>query len=197
MDTRTLIGDLQRTLGLQIEAVEELRSMSLELLQQRPSPKRWSVMEVIEHMNLSSGVYYRGLKDLYSKPNSKLRFSPTYSPGKLGAFSTKAMRPGYEGKISWRMKTMGMFEPRTAATKGWKALDEFQDMLRGMIALLEQAKKKGVEGEKVTSSLGPILRFKPGDAFTFPIAHQERHMLQIEKTIGELNTSMDKTIHSA
>jgi hypothetical protein len=43
-----------------------------------------------------------------------------------------------------------------------------------------------LEGEKVTSTLGPILRFKVGDAFRFPIAHQQRHMLQIERVLEEV-----------
>ena len=36
---------------------------------------------------------------------------------------------------------------------------------------------------KVTSSLGPIIRFKVGDAFRFPVAHQQRHFLQIERLV--------------
>ncbi len=36
---------------------------------------------------------------------------------------------------------------------------------------------------KVTSSLGPIIRFKAGDAFRFPVAHQQRHFLQIERLV--------------
>jgi hypothetical protein len=43
-----------------------------------------------------------------------------------------------------------------------------------------------LDGAKVTSTLGPILRFKVGDAFRFPLAHQERHMLQIERTLAAL-----------
>lgn len=186
MDTQAFIDGLVRTVENQLAKSEGLRDQPLEHLQRQPAPKRWSVMEVVEHMNLSSEVYYRGLTAVYSDPVSKLRYSSTYSPGRFGALSTKAMQPGSDGKISWRMKTMGMFEPRTATTKGWTALDEFQKMLRGMLQLLNVAKERGVEGEKITSTLGPILRFKAGDAFAFPIAHQERHWLQIERTLKEL-----------
>lgn len=191
METLAFIDSLARSLERQMTQAEALRSEPLEHLQQRPDPKRWSVLEIIEHMNLSSVVYYHGLRDLYAKPVSKLRFSSTYTPGRLGAFSAKAMQPGTDGAISWRMKTMGMFEPRTATTKGWTALDEFQAILRGMLQLLSEGKVKGIEGEKITSTLGPILRFKAGDAFAFPIAHQERHWLQIERTLKAV-AEMDK-----
>ncbi len=183
MRTLELIDHLQATLRGQLDLSSALRAIPLRVLQMRPELGSWSILEVIEHMNLSSGVYYRGLKGIFEKPANELLFKPDYSPGMMGAFSTKAMAPNSSGKISWRMKTMSMFEPRTATPKGWTALDEFEAMLQGMIDLLEQARTKGLEGEKVTSTLGPILRFKVGDAFTFPIAHQQRHMLQVERTL--------------
>ncbi|MEO5584289.1 MAG: hypothetical protein ABIQ75_02450, partial [Flavobacteriales bacterium] len=39
------------------------------------------------------------------------------------------------------------------------------------------------ESPRITSTLGPVLRFKIGDAFRFMIAHQERHFLQIERSL--------------
>jgi hypothetical protein len=183
METQALINDLQRSVEGQLARCEELRSIPVQLLKRRPDPKRWSVLEVIQHMNLSSGIYYRGLRDLYADPKSGLHLSTEYIPGRWGDLSTKAMRPGSDGRISWKMRTMGMFEPRTAHTEGLAALDGFVGMLKGFLELLELARAKGLEGGKVTSSLGPILRFKAGDAFRFPIAHQERHMLQVERTL--------------
>jgi hypothetical protein len=93
------------------------------------------------------------------------------------------MDPKADGSISWRMKTMAMFEPRNVSTTGMKALNEFEAMCHSFIGLLERARTRGLEGEKVTSTLGPILRFKVGDAFRFPIAHHQRHMLQIERVL--------------
>jgi hypothetical protein len=84
------------------------------------------------------------------------------------------------------MKTMAMFEPRNVSTTGMKALNEFEAICHSFIGLLERARTRGLEGEKVTSTLGPILRFKVGDAFRFPIAHQQRHMLQIERVLDEV-----------
>ena len=194
MGTHELINELRSTLDHQLARSEELRSYPIALLRTRPEPKRWSVMEVIEHMNLSSGVYYRGLRELYTDPASGLRLTPAFNPGRWGEMSTKAMRPGADGTISWKMRTMGMFEPRTKDTQGWTALDGFQSMLRGLIELLEIAKVRGLEGGKVTSSLGPILRFKAGDAFRFPIAHQERHMLQVDRTLAKVQEVLDSTV---
>ncbi len=51
------------------------------------------------------------------------------------------------------------------------------------MALLEIAKRTDLNVMRITSSLGPIIRFKAGDAFRFPIAHQVRHFLQLERTL--------------
>lgn len=185
IDTRDLIDTLQAELRRQLLRCAELRDLPLEHLHLRPDPKRWSAMEVVQHMNLSSGHYHKRLQKLYADENNGLRFRSTYTPGRWGDFSTKAMDPREDGTIGWRMKTMAMFEPRNVSTSGLKALDDHESMLHGFIGLLERARSRGMEGEKITSTLGPILRFKAGDAFRFPIAHQTRHWLQIERTLGE------------
>jgi len=182
-DTQTLIRDLNSVLQRQLDVCRGLRALPLYRLQRRPAPARWCVMEVVEHMNLSSGHYFRQLKALYDDPRRTVRHEARFVPGRWGELAVNAMNPRADGTIGWRMRTLGMFEPRTAITKEWQALDEFEAMLVAFQHLLVQAEQRGMEGAHITSTLGPILRFKVGDAFRFPIAHQQRHMLQIERTL--------------
>lgn len=183
MDTRTLIDTRQAELRRQLVRCAQLRDLPLDVLHQRPDPRRWSVMEVVKHMDLSSGHYHSRLQKLYADENNGLRFRTQFTPGRWGDYSTKAMDPKADGSISWRMKTLALFEPRNVPISGYRALDEFEAMLNDFMGLLERARTRGLEGEKVTSTLGPILRFKAGDAFRFPIAHQTRHFRQIEQTL--------------
>jgi hypothetical protein len=186
LDTRDLIDQLQAELRRQLQRCEQLRELPLEWLHQRPDPTRWSVMEVLQHMNLSSGHYHRILQRLYADENNGLRFRTTFTPGRWGDYAAKAMEPKSSGAISWRMRTIGRFAPRPIDTEGWKALDTFEAMCRGFIGLLERARTRGLEGERVTSTLGTILRLKVGDAFRFPIAHQRRHWLQLERALQQV-----------
>ncbi|MCW5900608.1 MAG: DinB family protein [Flavobacteriales bacterium] len=194
MNTRDLIDALQNELRRQLEHCALLREMPLERLHLRPAPKRWSAMEVLRHMVISSGHYHARLERLYADENNGLRFRTNYLPGRWGDFSVKAMEPKPDGRIGWRMKTMGMFEPRHVATTGWLALDDFEALCRGSIGLLERARTRGLEGEKVTSTLGPVLQFKAGDAFRFPVAHQRRHWLQLERTLHEVGAGSLHTL---
>ncbi len=185
-NTRELIDLLQARLRRQLDRCQQLRTMPVDVLHQRPSPDRWSVMEVFQHLNLSSGHYHRILQQLYADENNDLRFRTTFRSGRLGDFSARAMEPRPDGNINWRMRTIRRFTPSADTLIGWKALDTFEDIAHGFVGLLERARTRGLEGEKVTSTIGPILRLRTGDAFRFPIAHQERHFLQIERTLEQV-----------
>lgn len=184
--TQRTIDELIATLRAQRAAAEELRKMPMALFHQRPGPKRWSVAEVLEHMNLSSGHYLVRVQRIYAQRRTSLRKRGTYVPGPMGERMVHAMRPDAQGRISWRMRTLWMFEPRTERVVGHASLDRFIAMVDGFIDALQLAKVHGLEGPRITSTLGPILRFKLGDAIRFPVAHQERHMLQIQRTLEQL-----------
>ena len=194
-DTRTLITDLQATLRDQLATVEELRGKPVELLHCRPAPDRWSVMEIFAHMVLSSGHYRDGSRRIYSDPNSRLRLRRTFKSGRWGELMTRGMAPRTGGRIAWKMRTMRMFEPRTAHVEGTRALEDFVALCRDLVDLLEAARTRGLEGERVVSTLGPILRFKVGDAFRFVVAHQQRHMLQIERTLRAVEQTVGSVQH--
>jgi len=99
---------------------------------------------------------------------------------------TRTMQPTDDGRIKLPMPTLRIFEPRQAPAKRLVALDEFIAMLEGFRALLDVAATRGMEGPRITSTLGPLFRFKVADAFSFAIAHQERHLLQIDRTLEAL-----------
>lgn len=184
-DTSALIEELQAILRSQLEQIHALRALPMERLRERPAPERWSLAEIVQHMVLTSGHYHRELERVYADGNNDLRFRTAYRPGQLGQWFTEGMRPKPNGAIGWKMRTLGRFEPKTLeATDPFK---EFEGILHGFMGLLERARTRGLEGVKVMSTLGPIIRFKVGDAFRFPIAHQERHFLQIERTLEALN----------
>ncbi len=188
LDTRTLIRDLQLTLRKQLQRCEELHQLPLEVLQCRPAPKRWSVLEVVEHMNLSSGHYHDRLQSIYADENNGLRFRTSFTPGYWGQRMVDTMQPKEDGTIPWKIPTISKFEPHVEDHGARQPIENFAALLHGFMGLLERARTRGLEGEKVVSTLGPVLRFKAGDAFRFSIAHQERHMLQMDRTLIEVST---------
>lgn len=189
MDTTILIDELQRTLSVQNAHAAAARQLPIELLRTRPTPDRWSVVEVVQHLNLSSGHYYRALRRLYDDPRSALRPSPVFRPGLIGAFSVRSMTPREDGTIPMPMATLRMFDPaRTGpgvVANAEQVWDTYMAMLDGFHRMLEQARTRGLEGPRIISTLGPVIRFRIGDAFRFPIAHQQRHVLQIDRILAQ------------
>lgn len=180
-DTRQLIKDLQATVREQQRRIEELGALPLSGLAQRPGPKAWSALEVVEHLNILSGHYVRRLDRAYS--GSKISRRELFMPGRWGERLTTAMCPLEDGTIPGPMRTLWFFEPKAAQAKGKQSLRDFQVLLAEQSLLLDKAKMQGMEGPRITSTLGPVLRFKIGDAFRFMIAHQERHFVQIERAL--------------
>ncbi len=186
MVTEQLIAELRTNLVQQLRRARALRELPLVLLEQRPALKKWSVLETCEHMNLSCGHYLVQLRKAYEDPRSRFTRSDLHRPGYWGGMLTNTMKPTSDQRIKWPMPTLKIFEPRQAPTKRLASLDEFITMLEGFHALLDVAAARGMEGPRITSTLGPLFRFKVADAFSFAIAHQERHLLQVDRTLQAL-----------
>ncbi|MBP7407438.1 MAG: DinB family protein [Flavobacteriales bacterium] len=183
MDSLQLISDLRSTLEEQIARAQQIRALPAAQLLHRPAPEQWNTLEVFEHMNLSSGIYLRNLREVFDRKAVKLKFNAVFTPGRLGAYSVKSMTPRADGTIPLRMKTLGKFEPRKLDGASSGSIDRFVTMCEGFLALLERSEHTDLNAMKVASSLGPIVRFRAGDAFRFPVAHQVRHFHQIERVL--------------
>jgi hypothetical protein len=134
-------------------------------------------------MVLSSGHYLRHLRAAYADPRARFTARPTHASGFWGGLLTRTMQPRSDGRIPLPMATLRMFEPIQAPTKRLSALNDLIAKLEGFRSLLEDAAERGMHGPRITSTLGPLFRFKVADAFRFATAHQERHLLQIERTL--------------
>jgi DinB superfamily len=183
MNAQQLIDDLSAVLRTQIARAKEIQQLPAEVLLHRPAADQWNAVEVFEHLNLSSGIYTKGLQRVFAQRASTLKPNLEFRPGLLGNYFTNSMRPKPDGRIAWRMKTMKMFDPLRNHGASSESIARFIILCGTFLQLLEEARTTDLNAMKVTSSLGPIIRFKAGDAFRFPVAHQQRHFLQIERLV--------------
>jgi len=183
LPTNDMIRELQVALRSQLCKLDELEKLPPGLLRRTPNSNGWSVLETVDHMCLSSGFYLQGLKKIYDKDVRSVKHSDQVLPGRLGSFFTEGMKPKKDGTINWKMKTMARFQPEQSVSTT-EALLEFRTLLVSFDRLITLAEQHGMEGEKVVSTLGPLVKFRIVDAFRFPIAHQARHFLQIDRTLG-------------
>lgn len=183
MSTEQLITDLEHILAGQRARAVEIAAMPAGALLHRPEDGAWNILEVFEHLNLSSGIYVRGLEKVFALRAARHRANPEFRPGWLGDYFTKGLQPQPDGVIKWRMRTMRMFDPGRQQSASHASIERFVDLCDRFLALLTIARTTDLNAMRVASSLGPIIRFKAGDALRFPVAHQRRHFLQIERAV--------------
>ncbi len=183
MNTVHLTNTLAAVIHRQRERAAAIATLPSEQLLRRPSPGAWNALEVFEHLNLSSGIYVRGLEDAFARSADTHAANPEFHPGWLGAWFTNGLKPGNDGRIRWKMRTFKLFDPARQQGASLESIHNFIRLCNRFLKLLEKAPHTDLNKMRVTSSLGPVIRFKAGDALRFPVAHQERHFLQIERVL--------------
>lgn len=184
MDATLLIEQLTATVSGQLERAREIATLPSERLIHRPAPDQWNALEVFEHLWLSGRIYVQGLERVFDQHAERFPFNNDLRPGLLGNYFTKGMLPGPDGRIRNRMQTLRMFDPPRNGGASLDSIRRFIDLCERFLELLQRARSTDLNRMKVTSSLGPIIRFKAVDALRFPIAHQQRHFLQLERVLA-------------
>ncbi len=157
----------------------------------------WSANECIHHMLLASRPYIDRIEKKLAI--TKESNNQNFKRGILGAYFTFGMLPKANGEIKNRMKTMSWFDPGKSgkypeydALQPHELIRELDEVFQRISMALQQANTLNLNTNKITSTLGPIVRFKLGDAFAFMNAHNERHLLQTRRVIASVSPSEEK-----
>jgi len=159
-----------------ILAATRLLQEDNEVLVHQPAPDKWSVAQVIAHLN-SYGRYY--LPAIEAAMKQQHHASDEYKPGWLGDYFTKLMMPGTK-----KMKSPKDHSPQPIV-KSKPVIDEFLLQQQWLLELLEKAKRTDIGKIRVPISIAKFIRLKLGDTFRFLMAHEQRHFVQIKHILLE------------
>ena len=180
MQSVGLLEDLQADTRQIILATSYLLQEDPEKLVQQPAPGKWSVAQVIEHLN-SYGRYYLPAIELAMNEQSSLP-DPVFTPGWLGDYFTKSMLPK-NGEITNKMQTPKGHRP-AADIDSKPVIEEFLKQERLLLELLERAKHINISTIRIPISLSRLVKLKLGDTFRFLVAHHQRHFVQVNNTLN-------------
>jgi len=183
-----LIEQLQADIRQLILAATYLEKEDPELLLSAPAPGKWSVAQVLEHLNSYGRYYLLAIeKSLEAdKPQKQL-----FTPGWIGNYFTKIMKPGIDGKIGNKMNAPKNHRP--AADLDIKpVIDNFLEQQQRLLELLEKAKQKDIGAIRTPISISRFIKLKVGDTFRFFVAHEQRHFFQIANTLPDTQKSTGK-----
>lgn len=183
-----LLDELQADIRQIILETNYLKSTDPGILLQQPAAGKWSVTQVLEHLN-SYGNYYliaieRSLEQ--DKPASKV-----FKPGWIGDYFTKLMKPGENGTIRHKMQSPKDHRPHSHPD-AFPVLTTFLEQQHYLLELLEKAKTKNIGKIRTPVSIARLIKLKVGDVFRFLIAHEQRHFVQIENTLAALKGITNK-----
>jgi len=184
MKAGDLITSLEKDVTAMLEELQALRgSHPLANWQVQPSPDKWSAAQVIEHLNTYNRYYLPEIGKGISKSGKDLSASTAeFTPGWFGAYFTKMMRPTADGRIKNKMKALKNHRP-AAALDVKQVLDEFIRKENLLLQLLQDARTVHMGKLRIPISISRFIKLKLGDTFNFLIAHQQRHFLQLNRTL--------------
>lgn len=180
MKTTELIANMQTVTRQVILQTNYLLQKDPEILLKQPSAGKWSVAQVIEHLNSYGRYYLPKIKETMKRETDTS--SPNFTPGWLGDYFTKSMLPKQDGRIVNKMQAPKNHRP-SPDIDSKKAIDEFLEQEYLLLQLLDQAGCRDIEKIRISISISRFIRIKPGDALRFLIAHHQRHFVQIQNTL--------------
>lgn len=189
MDCQEIIHEVEELTTLFLQKNDSIfKKLTENQLHWKPSPKKWSVHECIEHINYTSHHYLKEIRKSIEKNQGKKGYEWTdiYKPGYLGQKSALQMKPK-NGMIKNKMGTFSSINPLKNPSKT-PALEEFDRLEKEWLEIFDLCREVNMNKVKVTTLL-PILRFRLGDVLRFVTYHAERHILQAENVIQEMNHS--------
>lgn len=174
-----LLDQLQSDVRQMILRVNQLKSADPGFLLEQPAPGKWSVVEVLEHLNSYTTYYLKAVENSLKNAMPAREF---YKPGIIGNYFTKLMRPTEAGKVKNKMKTLKNHRPARFLDSA-PVIKTFLEHQHRLLDLLEKAKSADIGGIKTPITISRYIKLKTGDVFRFLIAHEQRHFVQIENAL--------------
>jgi hypothetical protein len=152
-------------------------------------PGKWSVAQILEHLNSYGRIYLPQIDKAISSSQSKRE--AWFNSGYLGNYFTNMMKPKDVFDVKNKMKAFKAHTPENKLNPG-KVLDEFVEQQHKLLQLLEMAKQKSLNSIRIPLSVTKLIKLKLGDTFRFLIGHEQRHFVQARNAIKTIGLSTDK-----
>ncbi len=169
--------------GLQ-EIKDLIEGMDSKSLNQLEGPKKWSILQTLEHLTLANTLYVKNIDNAYQKYSEAS--SEVYKSHWKGDWFTRLIFPKENGEIKNKMNTVGFMAP-DVNLEPEKTIDNFFTVHQKFIDQMKKARDYDLNKVKVVTGFGPMVKLRLGDVFNFLIGHIQRHILQIKRIKKAIN----------
>lgn len=179
MNSIVLLDNLQADVRNLLLKAHKLEVLPKDILEKQPAPGKWSVAQVLHHLNIYSRFYISTIENKMHRHQTTAK--QEFKPGWLGNYFTNLMKPNTDSVVGKKMSApknaIPADQPNSAAM-----LQEFIQHQNHLLNLLEIAKSASLD-IRIPTSLSRLITMKLGDTFRFFIAHEQRHFVQIANAI--------------
>lgn len=166
---------------LDSETVVELTNgLTDEQFNWKPSEKKWSIGECLEHLNITNGKMYVHInKGIQKAQKNGLKGEPPFKTGFIGRWFLKGSGP--KGRP---IPAPGIYRPASSDLSKKATVLAFRDIQSDYIELVELSDGLDLGKIMVRSAVTPLLRFNAATWFEAMKGHQERHFDQIRRLLS-------------
>jgi|SRR5688500_3913590 len=183
-----LIESLEKDVEILLECADFFRN-EIDALLVQPMPDKWSVAQILEHLNSYGRIYLPQIDKAISVSQSNR--DAWFNSGLLGNYFTNMMKPKNVFEVKNKMKAFKSHTPENKLNAG-KVLDEFVEQQHKLLQLLEMSKLKNLNTIRIPLSVSKLVKLKLGDTFRFLIAHEQRHFIQARNALKTIGLSTDR-----
>lgn len=163
--------------------INRIDTLSEWQLLQQPSFGGWSLAQVMEHLN----VYCRHYLPLIDQAIQEERGSiGNYHSGWLGEYFTELMQPLPDGTLSKKMQAPAKAQP-VQALNAVAVKTEFRLHQEKLMLLLQNAHFANWQKQRIPTSLSKWISLRLGDTLRFFVAHEYRHLLQMQHILQQMS----------
>jgi hypothetical protein len=184
-----LLNELQQDIKKLIEAAQHIQQEDQIKLAYAPEEGKWSVAQVIEHLNAYGRYYLPAIEKAIAFKSKDT--NQWFVPGWFGNYFTNMMKPKNVYEVKNKMKAPKGYAP-TKGVNVESAFKEFVDQQNKLLQLLEMSRTRDLNTIRIPITLTKLIKLKLGDVFRFLIAHEQRHMIQARNTLHAVGIKTDK-----
>lgn len=180
-DTDKMLSELEREVAQVTDSISGAAKLGNDGLNTQPAPGKWSVAQVVEHLNTYNRYYIPYMQKMLGQARSG---NGSFKPGWLGEYFTKSMYSEVKtaNRVANKMSAMKGHIPEDRLD-GVAVIGEFVAAQRQLSELLMAMKGKDLASVKIPITISRFIKISLGDAARFLVAHQVRHLLQVKNTM--------------
>ena len=162
----------------------KIRPMKYEQLTWKENPKKWSLIEVVSHLNKVYDKYLTNFEKAVLTAPSSNGESGKVQHTLLGRLSIYSMKPKGQ-KRRFKVKTFDFFQPDENASSN-EIIETFLTNKEQFNTLIREARLRNLQDIKMPTALGEKMKFYVPECFDFVMAHEERHVVQLQGILAKV-----------